>query len=66
MLRIQELLSDDTSDCGRIPRTLDCELLDDLVDSVAPGENVTVSGTLHVLDSEESKRLARYKCFIFF
>ena len=56
-LRIQELLSDDTTDCGRIPRTLECELLDDLVDTISPGENVTVSGTLHVLDSEESKSL---------
>lgn len=54
IIRIQELLSEDTTDCGRIPRTLECELLDDLVDSVAPGENVIVSGTLHVLDSEES------------
>ena len=53
--RIQELLSEDTSDCGRIPRTLDCELFDDLVDSITPGETVIVSGTLHVLDSEESK-----------
>ena len=61
------MLSDDTSDCGRIPRTLDCELLDDLVDSVAPGENVTVSGTLHVLDSDESKRdLQAIKIFILF
>ena len=34
---------------------MECELLDDLVDTVAPGENVVVSGTLHVLDSEESK-----------
>lgn len=54
--RIQELLNEDTTDCGRIPRTLECELLDDLVDTVAPGENIIVSGTLHVLDSEESNQ----------
>lgn len=60
--RIQELLSDDTSDCGRIPRTLECELLDDLVETVSPGENIVVSGTLHVLDSEES--IDHYYCLL--
>ena len=61
LFRIQELLSEDTTDCGRIPRTLDCELFDDLVDSVTPGENVIISGILHVLDLDESKVF----CFLF-
>lgn len=55
--RVQEILNDDGSDCGRIPRTLECELLDDLVNSVAPGENVTLSGILAVSDSEEGTLL---------
>lgn len=47
-------------DCGRIPRTLECELLDDLVDTVSPGENVIISGTLHVLESEERNKSCKY------
>ncbi|KAJ3083726.1 DNA replication licensing factor mcm8, partial [Quaeritorhiza haematococci] len=37
-IRIQEKLADDQVDSGRIPRTVECEVTDDLVDAVAPGD----------------------------
>ncbi|KAI8846976.1 MCM2/3/5 family-domain-containing protein [Chytridium lagenaria] len=36
-IRIQEKLADDQFDSGRIPRTVECEMMDDLVDNVVPG-----------------------------
>ena len=41
-IRIQELSTDETG--GRVPRTVDCELTEDLVDSCLPGDVVTVAG----------------------
>ena len=43
-VRIQEIVSDDQADQGRIPRTIDCELTEDLVDKCVPGDVVTLSG----------------------
>jgi DNA replicative helicase MCM subunit Mcm2 (Cdc46/Mcm family) len=34
------------ADQGRIPRTIECELLCDLVDGCIPGDVVTVSGVV--------------------
>jgi len=44
--RIQELMSDTSSDSGRVPRTLECEVTGPLVDSCSPGDVVTVVGTV--------------------
>ena len=53
--RIQEKLPDNQLDSGRIPRTVECELSDDLVDLVVPGDVVCVSGIIKVLSTEEGK-----------
>ncbi|KAJ3113697.1 DNA replication licensing factor mcm8 [Phlyctochytrium bullatum] len=58
-LRIQEKLADDRVDSGRIPRTVDCELLDDLVDSVVPGDVVCVSGIVQATSVEEGSKHAK-------
>ncbi len=52
LIRIQEVSTDS---CSTIPRSLDCELLDDLVDEVRPGEVAIFCGVLEVSDSEEGK-----------
>ncbi|XP_069464372.1 DNA helicase MCM8 [Ambystoma mexicanum] len=47
-IKVQELMSDDQREAGRIPRTIECELAQDLVDSCVPGDMVTVTGIVKV------------------
>jgi DNA helicase MCM8 len=47
-VRLQELEAD-SADAGRVPRTLEVELCDDLVDSCVPGDVCTVGGVVKVL-----------------
>lgn len=46
-------MSDDQREAGRIPRTIECELVQDLVDSCVPGDIVTITGIVKVSNSEE-------------
>ncbi|KAL6841378.1 hypothetical protein ACP4OV_028896 [Aristida adscensionis] len=50
-IRIQELPSSDNREEGRVPRTVECELTEDLVDCCIPGEIVTVTGIVNVLNN---------------
>jgi DNA replicative helicase MCM subunit Mcm2 (Cdc46/Mcm family) len=50
-IKLQEL-EGDLSDAGRIPRSLDCELFGDLIDSTVPGDVVTISGILRALETD--------------
>lgn len=43
-IRVQELQSDDQRESGRVPRTVECELTNDLVYTCIPGDVVTVTG----------------------
>nr|XP_020649324.1 DNA helicase MCM8 isoform X1 [Pogona vitticeps]XP_020649325.1 DNA helicase MCM8 isoform X1 [Pogona vitticeps]XP_020649326.1 DNA helicase MCM8 isoform X1 [Pogona vitticeps] len=52
-IKIQELMSDDHREAGRIPRTIECELVQDLVDSCVPGDVITVAGIIKVSNAEE-------------
>ncbi|KAJ3379512.1 DNA replication licensing factor mcm8 [Lobulomyces angularis] len=54
-IRIQEKLADDQVDSGRIPRTVECEVTEDLVDLVAPGDVISVSGIVKMHATEEGK-----------
>jgi DNA helicase MCM8 len=57
-IKIQEVVDDlDEGDgeSGRVPRTVEVELEDDLVDAVAPGDIVTVHGLLKAADVSEGK-----------
>ncbi|OEL29223.1 putative DNA helicase MCM8 [Dichanthelium oligosanthes] len=49
--KIQELASADNHEEGRVPRTIECELTEDLVDCCIPGEVVTVTGIVKVLNN---------------
>ncbi|XP_067900466.1 DNA helicase MCM8 isoform X1 [Heterodontus francisci] len=65
-IKLQELSSDDKRDAGRIPRTIECELIQDLVDSCVPGDMVTVTGIVKVANSSEGKtRNKDDKCMFF-
>ncbi|KAI8999507.1 MCM2/3/5 family-domain-containing protein [Gaertneriomyces semiglobifer] len=58
-IRLQEKLADNQIDSGRIPRTLEVELTEDLVDTVVPGDVVVVSGIVKVLATEEDAGQSR-------
>ncbi|KAA6403293.1 MAG: putative DNA helicase MCM8 [Streblomastix strix] len=52
-IRIQEIITD-YKDSGRVPRTIECELTEELVGSCIPGDIATVSGAARIvsIDSE--------------
>ncbi|KAJ2552588.1 DNA replication licensing factor mcm8 [Coemansia sp. RSA 1933] len=58
-VRIQEKVNDDPRDPGRVPRSIDAELLNDLVDSVVPGDVVTCTGVVKIMLSDEGKGKGR-------
>lgn len=53
LCRVQELAYDDRREAGRIPRTVECELTADLVDSCVPGDMVTITAIVKATGSEE-------------
>nr|CAI5856089.1 unnamed protein product [Callosobruchus analis] len=53
-MKIQELLGIEQCDGARIPRSLDCELTEDLVKCCIPGDDVTVTGIVKVRDSNSN------------
>ncbi|XP_037079665.1 DNA helicase MCM8-like [Pollicipes pollicipes] len=53
--RLQEFVDEDSTDSGRVPRTIECELLNDLVDSCVPGDIVTVCGIVKTFDDPSGK-----------
>ena len=48
---MQELTSADKEDLGRIPRTIEVDLLEDLVGTCAAGANVTIVGIVKVIST---------------
>ncbi|XP_059646933.1 probable DNA helicase MCM8 [Cornus florida] len=50
-IRLQELLKSEHHEDGRVPRTLECELAEDLVDACIPGDMVTVTGIIRVINN---------------
>ncbi|XP_004398271.1 PREDICTED: DNA helicase MCM8 isoform X2 [Odobenus rosmarus divergens] len=60
-IKIQELMSDDQREAGRIPRTIECELVHDLVDSCVPGDTVTITGVVKVSNAEEANSVSNSK-----
>ncbi|GLT79312.1 hypothetical protein SLA2020_508050 [Shorea laevis] len=50
-IRLQELLKSEDHEEGRVPRTVECELTEDLVDACIPGDVVTVMGIIRVINN---------------
>ncbi|KAK2977599.1 hypothetical protein RJ640_007235 [Escallonia rubra] len=50
-IRLQELLKSEHHEEGRVPRTVECELIEDLVDACIPGDVVTVTGIIRVINN---------------
>ncbi|KAG5881754.1 hypothetical protein JTB14_029082 [Gonioctena quinquepunctata] len=49
-IKVQELLGTEQCDNARIPRTLECEFMEDLVKTCIPGDDITVTGIIKVRD----------------
>jgi len=69
VIRLQEVLDDEAGEGGRVPRTVDCELTEDLCDSCQPGDVVRLTGVVKVVSSEEasgkkSKNKSMYLLYI--
>lgn len=50
-MRLQELQQYENHEEGRVPRTVECELNEDLVDASIPGDVVTVTGIVKVINN---------------
>uniref|UniRef100_A0AAY4CGP3 DNA helicase MCM8 n=1 Tax=Denticeps clupeoides TaxID=299321 RepID=A0AAY4CGP3_9TELE len=61
LCRVQELMSDDQRESGRIPRTVECELTQDLVDSCVPGDMVTITGIVKVSNEDGTESNCKTK-----
>ena len=63
-VRLQEVVSEEQNEAGRIPRTVECELTGDLVGTCIPGENVSISGIVkvHHRGDEHRAKSAKDKC----
>lgn len=53
-IRLQEIVDDD-GEAGRIPRTVDVDLTNDLVDCCVPGDIVTVGGIVRSIKTEADR-----------
>ncbi|XP_039311939.1 DNA helicase MCM8 isoform X5 [Solenopsis invicta] len=54
IIRIQEPLNDDQENKGSVPKVLDVELLDDLVNICMPGDDITLTGVIKVQGADDS------------
>ncbi|CAL1379269.1 unnamed protein product [Linum trigynum] len=50
-IRLQESLKSQDHEEGRVPRTVECELTEDLVDGCIPGDVVTVTGIIRTINN---------------
>lgn len=62
-IRLQESMQGAQFDSGRVPRSIEVELSQDLVDSVCPGDDVTVTGILKVRPQEDNQRKGQASMF---
>lgn len=55
MIRLQESMQSAQYGSGQVPKSIEVELAYDLVDSVSPGDDVTVTGIIQVRLQEQSR-----------
>eukprot|EP00116_Pleurobrachia_bachei_P001875 sb/3462137/ len=61
-VRLQEVVTEEQNEPGRIPRTVECELTGDLVGACIPGENVQITGIVKVHQGGEEQKVRKDKC----
>ncbi|GJQ86750.1 hypothetical protein Trydic_g5549 [Trypoxylus dichotomus] len=53
IIKLQEVNADVQGISGRVPRTIECDLIEDLVGSCIPGDDVVLTGILKVRNTSE-------------
>ncbi|XP_017771643.1 PREDICTED: DNA helicase MCM8-like [Nicrophorus vespilloides] len=66
IIKLQELLGYSEDQIARIPRTLECELSDDLIDQCTPGDDVLITGVLKVHNIEEANALRQSTMYLLY
>ncbi|GAB2272341.1 DNA replication licensing factor mcm8 [Dionaea muscipula] len=61
-IRLQELQKGENHEEGRVPRTVECELTEDLVDACIPGDIVTVTGIIRQTNNYADIGGGKSKC----
>jgi DNA helicase MCM8 len=64
-VRLEELSESDDREQGRVPRTIECELTEGLVDKCIPGDVVTVCGIVHYTEADGPGRI-KINCFLLY
>ncbi|KAL1915308.1 uncharacterized protein VTP21DRAFT_6766 [Calcarisporiella thermophila] len=67
-IRLQEKLADERGggDSGRVPRTVECEVTEELVDVVLPGDVVEVTGIVRLMPPEDVKNKKQNTMYILY
>ncbi|KAK6639693.1 hypothetical protein RUM43_007968 [Polyplax serrata] len=55
-IRLQEIVTDENREGGRVPRTIDCELTADLVETCSPGDVALLTGIIKIKSNEEGSK----------
>ncbi|XP_050448196.1 DNA helicase MCM8-like isoform X2 [Cataglyphis hispanica] len=57
IIRIQEPLDDEQENKGRVPKILDVELMDNLVNICMPGDDITLTGIIKIQGVEDTTKI---------
>ena len=52
-VRLQEILGDSSHEAGRVPRTIEIEVSRDIVDRCIPGDQISLTGIVKVINSDQ-------------
>ncbi|KZC10605.1 DNA replication licensing factor MCM8, partial [Dufourea novaeangliae] len=64
MIKIQELLNDEQNNKGSMPRVLDVELMDDLVNTCMPGDDITLTGIIKGTNNTKTRNKISFSLYM--
>lgn len=66
LLKLQECVGTEQCEGGRIPRTIECEVSDELVNCCTPGDDITVTGVIRVRNSDDNTKGKQPSMFLLY
>ncbi|XP_054016856.1 DNA helicase MCM8-like [Hylaeus anthracinus] len=63
-IKIQELLNDEQNNKGSMPRVLDVELMDDLVNNCMPGDDITLTGIIKGTNNTKTRNKILFSLYM--